>query len=131
VAASIARYRTNVDFISKNTFVGDTTSTSYSDLNVFQRLIFGLFIVSLITGGEKIVIQLIAVRFHQDSYEDRIREQKLNIKSLVTLYINSHDIPGRSDTMTEATFAKEKRDPRRALKKALKGLKNAAQTTTT
>lgn len=77
------------------------------------------------------VIQLIAVRFHQDSYEDRIREQKLNIKSLVTLYINSHDIPGRSDTMTEATFAKDKRDPRRALKKALKGLKTAAQSTTT
>ncbi|KAJ9104747.1 hypothetical protein QFC19_003888 [Naganishia cerealis] len=115
----------------KNTFVGDTNSTSYSDLNVFQRLIFGLFIVSLITGGEKIVIQLIAYRFHQDSYEDRIREQKLNIKSIVTLYINSHDTPGRSDTLTEAIFAKEKKDPRRALKKALKGLRNAAQTTTT
>ncbi|KAJ9125076.1 hypothetical protein QFC22_000029 [Naganishia vaughanmartiniae] len=115
----------------KNTFVGDTSSTSYSDLNVFQRLIFGLFIVSLITGGEKIIIQLIAYRFHQDSYEDRIREQKLNIKSLVVLYINSHDTPGRSDTLTEAIWAKEKKDPRRALKKALKGLKNAAQSTTT
>lgn len=75
------------------------------------------------------IVQLIAYRFHQESYEDRIREQKLQIRSLVTLYINSHDIPGRRDTLTENSFGS--RDPRKAIKKALKGLKNAAQTTTT
>lgn len=100
-----------------------------SSLSVFAKLLFGLFLCSLVIGAEKLVVQLIAYRFHQDSYEDRLREQKLQIRSLVTLYINSHDIPGRRDTLTENSFGS--RDPRKAIKKALKGLKTAAQTTTT
>lgn len=99
---------------------------------MFANLLFGLFLCSLVVGGEKLLVQLIAYKFHQDSYEDRIRDQKLQIRSLVTLYINSSDIPGRRDTLTEADMMRRKhKDPKMAIKKALKGFKAAAQTTTT
>lgn len=114
-----------------NHYNGDASSTSRTNLTTIANLLFGLFLSSLVVGGEKLIIQLIAYRFHRDSYEDRIREQKLQTKSIVTLYINSHDIPGRSDTMTDADLKKERRDPKRAIRKALKGLRSAAATTTT
>lgn len=94
-------------------------------------ILFGLFLCSLVYAAEKVIVQIIAYRFHQDSYEDRIREQKLQTRGIVTLYINSHDIPGRSDTMTEADFKKTNKDPRRAVRNALRGFKTAAQATTT
>lgn len=116
-----------------NHFTGDATGTdssSRSNLTLLANLLFGVFLCSLIIGAEKALVQLIAYRFHQDSYEDRIRDQKLQIRGLVTLYINSTDIPGRRDTLTEADMLRKKKDPKKHLKKALKGIKTAAQTTT-
>ena len=50
----------------------------------------------------------------------------------MTLYRNSADIPGRSDTMYDGPSAKGHLvDPRRFFKKAMKGVRMAATTTTT
>lgn len=52
---------------------------------------------------------------------------------LVTLYRNSSDIPGRSDTLSAAHGSSKSSvlDPRRFFKRALKGVRVAATTTTT
>ena len=73
------------------------------------------------------------LQFHEDSYADRVAEQKMNIKVLTTLYVHSHDIPGRSDTLTDADSKKTKGSqiPKMAIRKALRGLREVAQTTTT
>jgi len=72
-------------------------------------------------------------QFHRDSYEDRLQEQKFQLKCLTALYINSRDIPGRTDTLTDAqsTRTRGSQIPRLAIRKALRGLKEVAQTTTT
>ncbi|KAK8866012.1 hypothetical protein IAR55_001163 [Kwoniella newhampshirensis] len=116
-----------------NHYTGDQSANSRSDLSTVANLLFGLFLCSLVFGAEKLIVQLIAFQFHRDSYEDRLQEQKFNVKCLTTLYMNSHDIPGRTDTMTDASSGKTKGSqiPRLAIRKALKGLKEAAQTTTT
>jgi hypothetical protein len=84
-------------------------------------------------GIEKLLVQLIALQFHRDSYEDRLREQKFQVKCYTTLYIHSHDIPGRSDTLIDSASGKTRgsQASRLALKKALRGLKEVAQTATT
>ncbi|OWZ32002.1 serine/threonine protein kinase [Cryptococcus neoformans var. grubii Br795] len=116
-----------------NHYTGDESATSRSDLSTFANLLFGLFLCSIVYCVEKLLIQLIALQFHRDSYEDRLQEQKFSLKALTYLYTNSHDIPGRSDTLTDAMSIKTKGSqmPKVALRKALKGLKEAAQTTTT
>lgn len=114
-----------------NNFVGDQGTPSRSTLTLIANLAFGLFLSSLVIGGEKLLIQLIAYQFHLDSYDDRIKEQKLQIRSLVTLYINSTDVPGRRDTLTDREMGAGTHNKGvKALKTALKGFKNAAQTTT-
>lgn len=57
----------------------------------------------------------------------------MNVKFLTTLYVHSHDIPGRSDTLTDADSRKTKGSqlPKVAIRKALRGLREVAQTTTT
>lgn len=51
---------------------------------------------------------------------------------LATLYRHSHDIPGRSDTLKDINHEKRASiDPKRFFKRALKGVKVAATTTTT
>ncbi|KAK4686237.1 mechanosensitive ion channel protein 4/5/6/7/8/9/10, partial [Tremellales sp. Uapishka_1] len=116
-----------------NHYNGDSAATSRSDLTIFVNLLFGLFLCSLVLAGEKLLIQLIAMQFHKDSYEDRLRDQKFQIKCLTTLYINSRDIPGRSDTMTDADSKRTKGShiPRMAMRKAMRGLRSVAANTTT
>lgn len=54
------------------------------------------------------------------------------MRTLTTLYRHSHDIPGRMDTMKDGPQDKRmSMDPKRFLKKAFKGVKSAAATTTT
>ncbi|WWD17790.1 hypothetical protein CI109_102232 [Kwoniella shandongensis] len=116
-----------------NNYTGDQSANSRANLTTVANLLFGLFLCSLVFGAEKLIVQLIAFQFHRDSYEDRLQEQKFNVKCLTTLYMNSHDIPGRTDTMTDASSGRTKGSqiPRMAIRKALRGLKEAAQTTTT
>jgi hypothetical protein len=61
---------------------------------------------------------------------ERIASQKFAVRVLTSLYRFSHDIPGRSDTLKDASH-KNNADPRRIVKRALKGVRNAAKSTTT
>jgi hypothetical protein len=102
-------------------------------LTTIANILFALVICTVVLAIEKLVVQLIAFQFHQDSYEDRLKEQKFNLKTLVTLYINSNDIPGRSDTFIDTASSKTKgaKLPKVAIRKALKGLQSVAANTTT
>lgn len=62
---------------------------------------------------------------------DRIADQKFAVKVLVTLYRNSSDIPGRSDTLGPSQGSKTNLDAMHLFKQALKGVRVAATTTTT
>ncbi|GAA5874058.1 hypothetical protein JCM8547_004817 [Rhodosporidiobolus lusitaniae] len=107
---------------------------SQSTLSLITQGLFGIFLVLVILLVEKLVIQVIAHNFHKKSYEDRIVEQKFQIASLVSLYLNSRDI-GRNDTLDGGMGRpKNKRqvsDPTLLVKKALKGAQKVAQTATT
>lgn len=64
--------------------------------------------------------------------KERIADQKFAVNALVTLYRHSSDIPGRTDTLRSGPAHKRATmDPRKFLKKALKGVRLAATTTTT
>ncbi|RXK40282.1 serine/threonine protein kinase [Tremella mesenterica] len=119
-----------------NHYTGDQSATSRNDLTTFANVLFGIFLCTIVLAVEKLIIQLIALQFHRDSYEDRLKEQKMNVRCLTTLYINSHDIPGRMDTLTDGASGSTGRTratkiPQIAIRKALRGLKSAAQNTTT
>lgn len=67
---------------------------------------------------------------HTDALTERIADQKFALRSLVTLYRNSSDIPGRSDTL-KVSNVKPMVNPRKLFKTAIKGVRAAATTTTT
>jgi hypothetical protein len=101
-------------------------------ISLIQKLLFAFFLCAGLLLFEKFAIQWIAGKFHELSYADRIAEQKFAVKVLVTLYRNSSDIPGRSDTLGAAHASKlQAHDTRRFFKQALKGVRVAATTTTT
>lgn len=114
-------------------YQGEAETVSRNNLTTIANILFALFLCSIVYAVEKLVVQLIAFQFHQDSYEDRLKEQKFNLKTLVTLYINSRDIPGRTDTLIDSASGKTKasKAPKIAIRKALRGLKSVAETTTT
>ena len=63
---------------------------------------------------------------------ERIEDQKTAIRVLTTLYRHSHDIPGRFDTLKDGIQDKRMSvAPKKFLKRAFKGVKSAATTTTT
>ena len=63
---------------------------------------------------------------------ERIADQKMAVKILVTLYSHSSELPGRTDTLKERDTQKPPvADPKKLFKKALKGVRAAATTTTT
>lgn len=111
-----------------NQHQGDGTSnSSRAAVDLIAKLLFGFFLCSAVLLFEKFAIQWIASKFHERSYAERIAEQKFAVRSLVTLYRHSSDIPGRSDTL----HAPSKSTAPKFFKKALKGFKTAATTTTT
>lgn len=65
---------------------------------------------------------------------ERIAHQKFAVGVITTLYRHSHNIMGRSDTLkdnTSGTARGVNADPRKVLKRALAGVRNAAKSTTT
>lgn len=104
-----------------------STDRSVHVISLIARLLFASFLCSAILLFEKFSIQWIAGKFHERSYAERIADQKFAVKALVTLYLNSSDT-GRSDTLdTKANFI----NPKKLFKRALKGVRVAATTTTT
>ncbi|KAF9520315.1 hypothetical protein BS47DRAFT_1446349, partial [Hydnum rufescens UP504] len=106
--------------------------SSKSSLFTVGRLAFGIMLSSIILFFEKYCIQLVAYRFHERSYADRIAEQKRILECLVILYRNSTDM-NRSDTLhnPHPSQGGSSLHPGRFLKSALKGVKRTAETTTT
>ncbi|KAK4046937.1 hypothetical protein OIV83_005728 [Microbotryomycetes sp. JL201] len=113
-----------------------TASTSNNTLSLITQGLFGIWLCLAILLIEKLCIQIIAHNFHKKSYEDRITEQKFQVRALAALYANTRDL-GRTDTLDggiNPTRPKNKRqhsDPTLLVKSALKGVKKAAQTATT
>ena len=62
---------------------------------------------------------------------ERIADQKFAVKSLVNLYRNSKDLPGRSDDLHDGPLKKGSVDAKRFFKKLRQGVRVAATTTTT
>ncbi|CAG7850530.1 Uncharacterized MscS family protein C2C4.17c [Serendipita indica DSM 11827] len=115
----------------RNNQQSDASDSDKRALVVCWRILLGILICSAILLGEKIFIQAIATSFHERSYADRLEAQRRNTRTLVTLYINSSDQPGRIDTLHDGPAGGQgKIDPNRLLRTALKGIKGAAQTTT-
>ncbi|KAI0675104.1 Mechanosensitive ion channel-domain-containing protein [Trametes maxima] len=113
----------------------ETDSQNAKDsINTMGKLLFALMLSACVLFGEKLAIQFIAGKFHERSYADRIADQKFAVRVLVTLYQHSTDIPWRSDTLRDGPAdAKRKSvfNPQKVFKKALKGVRSAATTTTT
>lgn len=64
-------------------------------------------------------------------HPERIADQKFAVRSLVVLYRNSVDIPGRPDTLQSGTNKRATMNPSQLLKKLRQGVRAAATTTTT
>ncbi|CED83253.1 Predicted mechanosensitive ion channel [Phaffia rhodozyma] len=109
-----------------------TSSSSASALTLISKILFGMFLCTCVLAGEKVIVQFIAYTFHQQTYKDRTDHQDFQIKALTILYKNSSDM-GRSDTLKNyapSTKSNPVLAPQIAVRKALKGLRNAAATTT-
>ena len=128
----------------------DASSSSKNALDLAAKLLFAIYICAGVLLFEKFSIQWIATKFHEESYAgvchdrrgircthlhaERIAHQKFAVNVITTLYRHSHNIMGRSDTLKDNTSGTTKgvnADPRKVLKRALKGVKSAAKSTTT
>ncbi|CAL1707549.1 unnamed protein product [Somion occarium] len=110
----------------------NASDSSVSIINTIAKLLFAFFLCAAVLAFEKFSIQWIAGKFHERSYAERIQAQKFAVGVLVTLYRHSNDIPGRSDTLKDGSADKRMTmNPKKFLKKALKGVRKAATTTTT
>ncbi|KZT26735.1 hypothetical protein NEOLEDRAFT_1131748 [Neolentinus lepideus HHB14362 ss-1] len=111
---------------------GDGSQRSQSIISFIAKLLFAIYVCAAVLAFEKFSIQWIAGKFHERSYAERIADQKFAIRVLTILYRQSTDIPGRSDTLRDGPIDKHaSMNPKRFLKRALKGVKYAATTTTT
>ncbi|KAI0633263.1 Mechanosensitive ion channel-domain-containing protein [Trametes polyzona] len=127
-----------VIFVSYQPLINHTQDTSSSSsrqaVDVLSKLLFALAVCACVLFAEKLAIQFIAAKFHERSYADRIASQKFAVRVLVTLYQHSTDIPWRSDTLRDGapdTKRKSTFNAQKVFKKALKGVRDVATTTTT
>lgn len=113
--------------------VGNHVGNETEQVSFIANLLFAFFLCASLLLFEKLSIQWIASKFHERSYAERITDQKLAVKILVTLYQHSSEVPGRADTLKDRDAAQKPptADPRKFFKLALKGVRSAATTTTT
>ncbi|EMD37930.1 hypothetical protein CERSUDRAFT_49967 [Gelatoporia subvermispora B] len=110
----------------------DASSDDVNIVDTVAKLLFAGMLCAAILLFEKFSIQWIAGKFHERSYAERIQAQKFAVRVLTTLYQFSSDIPGRSDTLRDGPVDKRASvNPKWLFKKALKGVRSAATTTTT
>lgn len=77
-------------------------------------------------------IQWIAQAFHQRSYADRIDDQRRARRIITILYQHSSEIPGRDDTLRDSAVVNHSSlNPQKLVKRALRGVRDVATTTTT
>ncbi|KAJ6625628.1 Mechanosensitive ion channel-domain-containing protein [Mycena sp. CBHHK59/15] len=121
-------------FVSYNPLINLRQSSSASAnaikiIDLGQKLLFAFMLCAAVLLFEKFSIQWIAGKFHERSYSERIADQKFAAKSLVTLYRNSKNV-AQPDAL-HTTSTKDHLNPKQFLKKALRGVRSAATTTTT
>ncbi|KAJ7218050.1 Mechanosensitive ion channel-domain-containing protein [Mycena pura] len=121
-------------FISYNPLINSrqvstATKSSVEIIDLGQKLFFAFYLCATLLLFEKFSIQWIAGKFHERSYAERIRDQKFAVKSLVTLYMRSRNV-GRPDGLNVES-AKDVSHPANFIRRALKGVRSAATTTTT
>ncbi|TFK26462.1 hypothetical protein FA15DRAFT_667337 [Coprinopsis marcescibilis] len=107
------------------------SDTSTRAIDLIAKLLFAFLICAGVLLFEKFSIQLIAGKFHERSYAERITDQKYAVKSLVTLYRHSSEIPGRTLEPMGDDAKRTFPNPKDMLKKLRKGVRKAATTTTT
>ncbi|TDL26257.1 hypothetical protein BD410DRAFT_784344 [Rickenella mellea] len=107
------------------------TKPTAQQVILISKLLFAIFLCAALLLFEKFSIQWIAGKFHEKSYAERIADQKRAVKTLVTLYSHSSDIPTRSDTLKDGGQKGIALEPKRFFKQALRGFRNVATTTTT
>lgn len=102
-------------------------------IDTIAKLLFAFAVCAGLLAFEKLSIQWIAGKFHERSYAERIAAQKFSLNVMVTLYRHSSDIPGRTDTLKDSATDNKGTvpNPKKIFKKALKGVRKAATTTTT
>ena len=117
-------------------------------IDLISKLLFSFFVCAAVLLFEKFAIQWIAGKFHERSYAgthffffisgrqvdggfspERIADQKFAVRSFVTLYKNSMDIPGHTDTLPNAKNSSV--NPKRLFKKLKEGVRFATTTTAT
>ncbi|PPQ98611.1 hypothetical protein CVT24_003944 [Panaeolus cyanescens] len=112
--------------------LNNPSQKSSNAVKLIGKLLFGIFICSAVLLFEKFSIQWIAGKFHERSYAERIADQKFAVRSLVTLYKYSSDIPGRTDVLEANTHTRgQSVNPKMFLKKLRQGVKIATTTTAT
>ncbi|KAJ7901846.1 Mechanosensitive ion channel-domain-containing protein [Mycena olivaceomarginata] len=104
------------------------SSNAIKIIDLGNKLFFAFLLCAGILLFEKFSIQWIAGKFHERSYSERIADQKFAVKSIVTLYRNSKNI-GRPDAMQSDTASVM--NPKNFLRRAFKGVRDVATTTTT
>lgn len=109
---------------------GTASPKSTHAVDLIGKLLFSFFICAAVLLFEKFAIQWIAGKFHERSYAERIADQKFAVKSLVTLYKNSVDIPGHTDTL-QPNVKGSSVNPKRLFKKLKDGVRYATTTTAT
>ncbi|KAF9012331.1 hypothetical protein BDQ17DRAFT_1232693 [Cyathus striatus] len=110
----------------------DVGAKSSQAVDLVGKLLFAFVLCSSLLLFEKFAIQWIAGKFHERSYAERIADQKFAVRSLVTLYRHSVDIPGRADGFESVSTSKGMSvNPKRFFRKLREGVRMAATTTTT
>ncbi|KAF8499687.1 Mechanosensitive ion channel-domain-containing protein [Russula emetica] len=106
----------------------NASAKSKSIIQFGGKFLFGIYLCTGLLLFEKFSIQWIASKFHERSYAERIAEQKFAIKTLTTLYRHSADLPESRGHPHEKHPVI---NPKRLVRKAIRGVRFAATTTTT
>ncbi|KAF8973263.1 hypothetical protein BDZ97DRAFT_1780386 [Flammula alnicola] len=109
-----------IDIHQPTVSANQPVSKSRAAISLIDKILFAFFLCSAVLLFEKFSIQWIAA--------NRIADQKFAVRSLVTLYSHSTDIPGRSDTSGRPPSRGLAVDPRRFFKKLRDGVRFATTT---
>lgn len=95
--------------------------------STFNKIIVAFFVCAVLNFAEKIIIQLIAISFHERTYADRIEINKFQIGSLTKLYTYSKEklMQADSDFEYHTEPASGARTPGQYLAQAQRGTTKA------
>ncbi|KDQ51187.1 hypothetical protein JAAARDRAFT_73829 [Jaapia argillacea MUCL 33604] len=109
--------------------VHPASTQNASTLSIIGKVLCGLTLSSALLLFEKIFVQFIATMFHERSSAERIESLKQAMKILTRLYTYSKDISHIEALPDGPTKVESK--PKVLFQKAMKGVRDAATTTTT